>query len=272
MLLEGRTALDGAQIRSGVSVSPGHSRPWSSSPALTLEEHILIGIQAKTRTNLLAACFGMPSVRRQEKELRSQIHKGFGPFGDRLTSDRYSDRADSLSYANRRRLEIARALAAEPEVLLLDEPAAGMNPHERAQLTTAIGQLRDQGQTILLIEHHMELVMSISDRVVALDHGQKIAEGTPREVVDYPLLWRHILAAEPAEPILELRDVTVYYGNVLALGHIDIRIARGDLVSLLGGNASGKTTTMKTVLGVVRPTSGEIRIAGEPSNHSRQAR
>ena len=157
-------------------------------PALTLEEHILIGIQANTRTNLLAACFGMPSVRRQEKELRSQIHKGFGPFGDRLTSDRYSDRADSLSYANRRRLEIARALAAEPEVLLLDEPAAGMNPHERAQLTTAIGDLRDQGQTILLIEHHMELVMSISDRVVALDHGQKIAEGTPREVVDNPLV------------------------------------------------------------------------------------
>lgn len=157
-------------------------------PALTLEEHILIGIQANTRTNLLAACFGMPSVRRQEKELRSQIHKGFGLFGDRLTSDRYSDRADSLSYANRRRLEIARALAAEPEVLLLDEPAAGMNPHERAQLTTAIGHLRDEGQTILLIEHHMELVMSISDRVVALDHGQKIAEGTPREVVDNPLV------------------------------------------------------------------------------------
>lgn len=157
-------------------------------PALTLEEHILIGIQANTRTNLLAACLGMPNVRRQEKELRAQIHKGFGPFGDRLTSDRYTDRADSLSYANRRRLEIARALAAEPEVLLLDEPAAGMNPHERAQLTTAIGNLRDEGQTILLIEHHMELVMSISDRVVALDHGQKIAEGTPREVVDNPLV------------------------------------------------------------------------------------
>lgn len=75
--------------------------------------------------------------------------------------------------------------------------------------------------------------------------------------------------AESAEPILELSDVTVHYGNVLALGHIDIRIARGDLVCLLGGNASGKTTTMKTVLGVVRPTSGEIRIAGESSNHAR---
>lgn len=75
--------------------------------------------------------------------------------------------------------------------------------------------------------------------------------------------------AESTELILELRDVTVYYGNVLALGHIDIRIARGDLVSLLGGNASGKTTTMKTVLGVVRPTSGEIRIAGKPSNHAK---
>ena len=157
-------------------------------PALTLEEHILIGMQANTRTNLLAACFGMPSVRRQERELRAQTHKGFGPFGDRLTADRYNDRADSLSYANRRRLEIARALAAEPEVLLLDEPAAGMNPHERAQLTSAIGHQRDQGQTILLIEHHMELVTSVSDRVVALDHGQKIAEGTPREVVDNPLV------------------------------------------------------------------------------------
>ena len=169
----------------------GLSRTFQSLelfPSLTLEEHVLIGKQADVRTNIFAALLGLPRVRRQERELRARSAKAFVPFGDRLTEDRRNDRADSLSYANRRRLEIARALAAEPKVILLDEPAAGMNPHERAQLTGAIGQLRDDGQTILLIEHHMELVTSISDHVVALDHGQKIAEGTPREVVDNPLV------------------------------------------------------------------------------------
>lgn len=153
---------------------------------LTLEEHLLIGMQRRSRIHLLSALLGLPIVRREESRLRAAAAEVFGRFDERLTADRRGDRADSLSYANRRRLEIARAVAAEPKVLLLDEPAAGMNPRERAELTAAIGTLRDDGFTIMLIEHHMELVSSISDRVVALDQGEKIAEGSPREVLENP--------------------------------------------------------------------------------------
>jgi ABC-type branched-subunit amino acid transport system ATPase component len=106
--------------------------------------------------------------------------------GERLTEDRLEDRGQSLSYANRRRLEIARALAAEPKLLMLDEPTAGMNPYETEEIMHLIARLRDMGHTILFIEHDMRVVLNISDRVIALDHGQKIAEGKPREVSTHP--------------------------------------------------------------------------------------
>ena len=104
-------------------------------------------------------------------------------FGERLMGYRWSQPAYSLSYANRRRLEIARATATRPRLLLLDEPAAGMNPHETHEITELIGRLREQGgYTILVIEHDMHVVEGISDRVVALDHGEKIAEVTFEQV------------------------------------------------------------------------------------------
>lgn len=104
-------------------------------------------------------------------------------FGERLKGYRLDQPAYSLSYANRRRLEIARAMMTEPKLLLLDEPAAGMNPNESLEVTELIGQLRDQaGLTIILIEHDMTVVGGISDRVIALDHGVKIAEGTFEQV------------------------------------------------------------------------------------------
>jgi ABC-type branched-subunit amino acid transport system ATPase component len=110
--------------------------------------------------------------------------KSLSFFGERLIGYRYDQPAYSLSYANRRRLEIARAIVTRPKLLLLDEPAAGMNPKETREMTELIGQLRDEGgYTILLIEHDMNVVGGISDRVIALDYGQKIAEGTYQEVV-----------------------------------------------------------------------------------------
>lgn len=116
--------------------------------------------------------------------MRQRAEEILGFFGERITGYRYEQPAYSLSYANRRRLEIARALMTEPKLLLLDEPAAGMNPSETAEMTRLIGRLRDDGgYSILFIEHDMGVVADISDRVIALDHGKKIAEGTYDEVV-----------------------------------------------------------------------------------------
>jgi len=119
------------------------------------------------------------AMRREEREIRARAEEKLSFFGERLMGYRWDQPAYSLSYANRRRLEIARAMATEPRILLLDEPAAGMNPTETHEITELIGKLRDDGgYTILLIEHDMHVVEGISDRVVALDHGVKIAEGT----------------------------------------------------------------------------------------------
>ena len=126
--------------------------------------------------------------------------RGCGLFGDRLVGYRWRQPAYSLSYANRRRLEIARATAVNPKILLLDEPAAGMNPVETHEITELIGRLRDEGgYTILVIEHDMHVVEGISDRVVALDHGEKIAEGAFDQVATDPRVVEAYLGTSGTE-------------------------------------------------------------------------
>jgi branched-chain amino acid transport system ATP-binding protein len=120
-------------------------------------------------------------VKREEAALRDDAREILALFGDRLTP-RLDHPAHSLSYANRRRLEIARALALRPRLLMLDEPTAGMNPTETDEMQAIIGALKARGMTILLIEHKLDLVMHLSDRVYVLDDGLKIAEGTPEAV------------------------------------------------------------------------------------------
>jgi branched-chain amino acid transport system ATP-binding protein len=126
-----------------------------------------------------------PSVRAEEIRLESEIDEILAIFGDRLLT-RKDEYAKNLSYANRRRAEIARALAAQPTLLLLDEPTAGMNPTETAEVTEQIVLIRERGITIMLIEHKLSLVMSISDRVIVMDYGKKIADAPPAEVAVDP--------------------------------------------------------------------------------------
>jgi branched-chain amino acid transport system ATP-binding protein len=134
----------------------------------------------------LMLAFARPAaVAREELELHAEAMQVLGLFGDRLIG-RAADPAFSLSYANRRRLEIARALAQRPRLLLLDEPTAGMNPTETAEMLAVIRALKGRGMTILLIEHKLDLVMQLSDRVVVMDDGVKIAEGRPQEVAADP--------------------------------------------------------------------------------------
>jgi ABC-type branched-subunit amino acid transport system ATPase component len=154
-------------------------------PQLTVRENILLGTHHWTRSGMLGAAIFWPRTRRAERAAEAEVHTAIDLFRERL-EPRLDDPAYSLSYANRRRTEIARALAARPRLLLLDEPAAGMNPYERIEMGGLIRSMRDRGLTIFLIEHHMPLVMEISDRVIVMDHGVKIAEGLPKEVRSNP--------------------------------------------------------------------------------------
>jgi branched-chain amino acid transport system ATP-binding protein len=146
---------------------------------MTVKENVMAAAYGHTRAGVVRSVLRTPGMRREEREISRLAEEKLSFFGQRLMGYRWNQPAYSLSYANRRRLEIARAMATEPRILLLDEPAAGMNPSETHEITELIGKLRaDAGYTILVIEHDMHVVEGISDRVVALDHGLKIAEGS----------------------------------------------------------------------------------------------
>lgn len=152
---------------------------------MSVIENVMSAAYPHTKAGLLKIIFRTPGWRKEEANIRAIAEKSLSFFGERLVGYRFDQPAYSLSYANRRRLEIARAMATKPKLLLLDEPAAGMNPKETEEITQLIGKLRDEGgYTILFIEHDMNVVGGISDRVIALDYGEKIAEGSYREVVE----------------------------------------------------------------------------------------
>jgi branched-chain amino acid transport system ATP-binding protein len=154
---------------------------------MSVKDNVMAAAYGQTRAGPLRAMLRTPGMRREEKEIERLAEERLAFFGERLMGYRWNQPAYSLSYANRRRLEIARATATSPRILLLDEPAAGMNPSETHEITQLIGKLREEGgHTILLIEHDMHVVEGISDRVVALDHGVKIAEGSFEAVATDP--------------------------------------------------------------------------------------
>lgn len=154
---------------------------------MTVKDNVMAAAYGRTKAGPFRAMLRTPGMRREEREIERLAEERLGFFGERLMGYRWNQPAYSLSYANRRRLEIARATATQPRILLLDEPAAGMNPAETHEITELIAKLRDEGgYTILLIEHDMHVVEGISDRVVALDHGIKIAEGSFESVATDP--------------------------------------------------------------------------------------
>jgi ABC-type branched-subunit amino acid transport system ATPase component len=146
---------------------------------MSVIENVMAAAYCHTRVGLLRTVFRTRGWRKEEESIRALAEETLSFFGERLVGYRFDQPAYSLSYANRRRLEIARAMATKPRLLLLDEPAAGMNPKESQEVTELIGKMRDEkGYTIVLIEHDMKVVERISDRVIALDYGEKIAEGS----------------------------------------------------------------------------------------------
>lgn len=146
---------------------------------MTVLENVKVGAHARMRAGLVAGLFRPPWVALEERKLHAQAHRLLRFFG---MNKKAQEKAMNLSYGHQRKLEIARALACDPKLLLLDEPAAGMNPKEKEELLKLIRSIRERGVTILLIEHDMRVVMPISEKIIVLDHGKKIAEGTPREI------------------------------------------------------------------------------------------
>ena len=281
-------------------------------------ENVLAGCHLRARRDLAGVVLRTRAFRACEASEVACAQEALRFLGRGL-AEREGEPAHDLAYPDRRRVELARALAAKPRILLLDEPTAGMTPEEIADMVDAIKLLRDHGYTVVVIEHHMDVVAETCDRVIVLDHGEKIAEGTPAEVASNPDVMRAYLGAEqraaadrrgkpgerPEETggtgqdgttcstadttlheqaelssqpttrpaakrmtagdagrLLEVRDVHSSYGAVRVLQGVDLHVESGEIVTVLGSNAAGKSTLLKTILGRVRPASGEIRFMG----------
>ncbi|RNL79667.1 ABC transporter ATP-binding protein [Nocardioides marmorisolisilvae] len=151
--------------------------------SMTVLENVMVGTDANSKVGFFDALFRLPRHRRTEAESLARAKEILEVVGIKA---RYDELASNLSYGDQRRLEIARAMATGPKLLCLDEPAAGFNPAEKQKLMELIRKVRDEGYTVLLIEHDMRLVMGVTDRIVVLEFGKKIAEGSPAEIRDNP--------------------------------------------------------------------------------------
>lgn len=278
-----------------------HKRLNAQRPFKELQRYPIVRWLSLLGETALALVPG-PKSHQENQDVNERVEREVDRFKERLGSRR-GDYTYTLSYANRRRTEIARAHISEPKLLLLDEPTAGMNQSETAEVLQQLQHLKAQGHTILLVEHKIELVTALSDHVIAMDGGRIIAYGEPDEVRNNPQVvesylgkrreirkttvatgQKDILAKQNAieaddtiakveEPVgenvekqqsalLTLDNVDIYYGQVHALQGVSIEVPKGAIVSLLGGNASGKSTTMKTILGLNHPKNGKLIYEG----------
>jgi ABC-type branched-subunit amino acid transport system ATPase component/ABC-type branched-subunit amino acid transport system permease subunit len=184
--------------------------------------------------------------------------------------------ADSLPHGEKRLVEIARSLALRPKVLLLDEPAAGLSKGDKQRLTQLLRKIADLGISVIIVEHDMSIIMALSDHIVVLDGGKRIAIGDPASVRNDPLVRKAYLGDAPAgektratrpakqDKMLEIKSLDAFYGQSQALSKIDVAVANGEALAVLGSNGAGKTTLMRAIAGLTPPRAqGEITLAGK---------
>ncbi len=246
---------------------------------MSVLENVLVGCHRHERSGFWSCCLGFPRQRAEERSSRARAMEALALVG---LVEEATKPAVSLPYGQQRLVEIARALASEPRLLMLDEPAAGMNASERSDLVRKIAAIRAAGITVLLVEHDISLVMGISDSVNVLDYGKLIASGAPDAVRrDEGVITAYlgkgrdketeVCVAEngaeepcaPPEDALVLKDVVTAYGSIQALRGVSLSVAKGEVVAVLGANGAGKTTLLETVCGILRPTSGTVTYLGQ---------
>ena len=220
--------------------------------SMTVLENVKVAMHKNIRYGTLAAILRLPTYYKEEKwveEKAEELLKEVGLYSLR------NELATNLPYGKQRRLEIARALAIQPKILYLDEPAAGMNPQETKELTELIDHIREKYKlTVILIEHDMSLVMKICERIYVLNYGKMIANGTPEEIKQNEFV---------VKAMLEIKDLHVQYGVIEALKGISLEVNEGEIVALIGANGAGKTTMMQSISGIVKKTSGDVMFLNE---------
>jgi len=238
--------------------------------AMTVLENVLTGLHTKLSANLLQVVAHFGRARREESDALARAHAALALVGLEAAANLP---AASLSYGDQRRLEIARAMAPAPKLLLLDEPAAGMNPAETEALAGLVRSLSGLGTTVLLVEHDMGFVMGLADDVTVLNFGRRIFSGRPAAAREDPTVVEAYLghASAPAARVearagaklLTVTGLEISYGRTPAVKGIDLTVAEGQVVCLIGANGAGKTTTMRALSGLIRPLRGRIAFAGQ---------
>ena len=223
-------------------------------------ENVLIGLHLRGRATVLDTLLRLPRERQSEAELTREAWSVLELVGLKRHAH---ELAGALPYGDQRLLGVALALAAQPSMLLLDEPVSGMNASETAGFMQLLGNIRARGITILLVEHDMPMVMGVSDRIVVLNYGRIIAEGSPSEIRDNPDVIPAYLGQGAAPAMLELRNLVCCYGNVAAVKGVSLSVKKGQLVAFIGANGAGKTTMLRSISGLLQPSRGKFIFEGE---------